>query len=163
VILSGCPTNNAKTGGCIATWVMKADFVIFVGLPFRTGRGWVVRISWRNLFKAPVGIRFENAANTRSIVGKSWPSESECAAEAKRTGAHVRKGMRRCSSCSTSCRALVSPYRRSHLLTRRKQARPCLMMIPAILVSCSVTPSVASRSKTPRSDRPIARCDLTTL
>ena len=76
MILSGWPTNNAKTGGCVATWVMKADLVIFVGLPFRTGRGWVARISWRNLFNAPVGIRFENAANTLSMVGKSWPSES---------------------------------------------------------------------------------------
>src|SRR6476660_5090145 len=101
---------------------MKADLVIFVGLPFRTGRGWVARISWRNLFNAPVGIRFEKAANTLSMVGNSWPSESGFAADAKRTGAQVRKGKRRRSSNSTSCLAWLSHSRRSHLLTRRKQA-----------------------------------------
>src|SRR4026208_246015 len=127
------------------------------------GGGWVARISWRNLFNAPVGIRFEKAVNTRSIVGKSWPSESGWAAEAKRTGAQVRKGKRRRSSSSTSLRAWLSPSRRSHLLTRRKQARPCLRMIPAILVSCSVTPSVASSNNIPRSERPMAKCDRTTL
>ena len=95
MILSGWPTNNAKTGGCVATWVMKADLVIFVGLPLRTGRGWVARISWRNLFNAPVGIRFEKAANTRSMVGKSWLSESGWDADAKRTGAQARNGKRR--------------------------------------------------------------------
>ena len=74
---------------------MNADLVIFVGLPLRTGSGWVARISWRNLFNAPVGIRLEKAVNTLSMVGKSWPSELGLAADAKRTGAQAKKGKRR--------------------------------------------------------------------
>ena len=35
------------------------------------------------MFSAPVGIRFEKAANTLSMVGKSWPSESGLTADTK--------------------------------------------------------------------------------
>ena len=38
--------NKAKEGGFVATWVMKAAFEVFVGLPFRTGSGCDSRIFW---------------------------------------------------------------------------------------------------------------------
>ncbi len=84
-------------------------------------------------------------------------------AEARSTGAHER-----CLSRSASRRRYSSPAvgprsTRSHLLTTTTQAFFASTIAPAMCASWSVTSSVASRTSTQTSARPIARFERSTL
>ena len=53
-ISTDLPTNRAKVGGFVATWVMKTDFK---GFRFLLGIGLSSRALCKNLLSCPVGTR----------------------------------------------------------------------------------------------------------